>query len=765
MRPLLLLLVLWSGVVAAQNYTGTWSAHISFIPVNCVTETAESVVTATANGILISDLKDARITTKTRVEGLTGSGITAIGYAAQPNVLLIAYQDGNIDLLQNNRIFNLPDLTRKNSLPDKTIHRIVCEGNFAFLCCAFGIVTVDLVRQEIAETWYLGTENDLIAAYDLSTVGGKWYVASGRGIFCADKQNSNLQDYRNWQLQSALPQPGANFSSLAVIGGLLFTHDATNDRLLAFDGINWLPRFPEIKKIRKISASASGLIVLTDAGIWVTGQGGNSLISAYQTGSNLPLPDPKEALTDRNGTLWIADHKYGLTHQVAGAFQHIAANAPGSDRVTALSSGTEGIFAATSLTNSAGNPEAAVSIYQAGIWQNFTSSDDAGLQSVGPITSFAQSKAGPDEYWASSAGSGLLYFQKNRVSNRYNELNSALGALNGSCVVNGVTLDNQNNLWYTNPTGKARLGSRSATGIFSALSYPGMSFSTSPTGDLIVSSSSIHWVVLPDEGLFAFKTNGSIGISAGDQTRKLTVQSRFSNGTTTLITPFSQISSVAEDHNHELWVGTGSGVVVYSHPDKVFDAGEFYATQPSLDDGSGLFKPILEKEKITSMAIDGGNRKWFGTANSGIFLFTEEGDHLIRHFDSKNAPLPSDQILALAISRQNGELFIATDKGLISYKSDATESAADVGKAYVWPNPLRETFEGGVTIDGLTEGTDVRITDVAGNLVYKTTSLGGRALWNARNAKGARVSTGVYLIFCNPGQPKASKIIKLLVIH
>ena len=165
------------------------------------------------------------------------------------------------------------------------------------------------------------------------------------------------------------------------------------------------------------------------------------------------------------------------------------------------------------------------------------------------------------------------------------------------------------------------------------------------------------------------------------------------------------------------------------------------------------------------MAVDGGNRKWIGTANSGLFLFTEEGDHLLRHFDSKNSPLLSDQILSLAIVPQNGELFIATDRGLFSCKSDATTGRSDFGKAYVWPNPLRETYEDGVTIDGLAAGTDVRITDVAGNLVFKTASLGGRALWNARNVKGDRVSTGVYLIFCSSGQPKASKIIKLLVIH
>jgi hypothetical protein len=102
---------------------------------------------------------------------------------------------------------------------------------------------------------------------------------------------------------------------------------------------------------------------------------------------------------------------------------------------------------------------------------------------------------------------------------------------------------------------------------------------------------------------------------------------------------------------------------------------------------------------------------------------------------------------------------------LSSFKSDATSGESDLSNAYVWPNPLRETFEGEVTIDGLTEGTDIRITDISGNLVYRSTSIGGRAVWNARNSAGERVATGVYLIFCSSPQVTKSKVIKLLVIH
>ncbi len=764
MRNLLLLLILLPCLIFGQSRIGEWRAHVSFTPIIKVAETQESIVAATANGLLFADKGGLQINTTTKANGLSDYGISAISFAPVPNILVIGYENGNVDFLRKDGIINFPDLTRKAGLQNKTINRIICEGNYAWLCCAFGIVKVDLQKVEVAETWYLGAQNDLKEANDMASMGANLYVATNHGIFIAANQNSNLQDYRNWQPQSGLPQPDADFSSIAFSDGLLFVHDRSNDQLLAWDGHKWLRYYPEIKQIESIKSSVNGLIILAKGKVWLIGKGGNKNISSYQPDGIPEEIDPRDALTDSNGKLWIGDNRFGLTSQtISSTFIHLKANAPESDQITALKSMGEEIFAATSTYNAGGISEASYSIYQAGIWQNFAAADDPGLKSIAPINSFVAVNGKSDEYWASTSGSGLLYFRKNRVATHYNEQNSSLGAMNGSCIVNGLAADNQNNLFYTNPTGKVPLGSLSQSGNFISLPYPGLDNST--IGNQILSKSGVHWVVLPQEGLFAFKVKGTAGNISGDQYRKVAVQSRFSNGTTSLITQFGEISTIVEDHNQDLWVGTGTGVVVYTNPDRIFDPGEFYGSQPSLDDGEGLFKPILEKEKITAIAIDGGNRKWIGTTNSGAFLFTEQVTHLLRHFDSQNSPLPSGRIDAITILPESGEVFFATEKGLFSWKSDATAGTGNLDKAYVWPNPLRETFDGVVTIDGLTDRTEVKITDVAGNLIFKTTSLGGRATWNAKNSSGKRVATGVYLIFCISPQNKTTKIIKLLVIH
>ena len=584
MSKLLLPLILLPYLIFGQSRIGEWRAHVSFTPVIKVAETSESIVAATANGLLSTDKEGRQITTTTKANGLSDYGISAISYASVPNILLVGYQNGNLDLLQKGGIVNFPDLTRKAGLTNKTIHRIICEGNYAWLCCAFGIVKVDLLKVEVAETWYLGAQNDLKEVNDLASMGANWYVATNHGIFTAPKQNSNLQDYRNWQLHSGLPQPDADFSSIALSDGMLFVHDRSNDVLLAWDGNKWLRYYPEIKQIRGIKSAPNGLIILTKGEVWLIGKSGNKIISSYQSGGVPEVIDPRDALTDSNGKLWIGDNRFGLTYQsTSSSFIHLDSNSPGSDQITTLNSANEEIFAATSIDNTVGIPEASISIYQAGIWQNFSAVDDAGLKSIRPITSFAFSSSKPDEYWASTAGSGLLYFQKNRVTAHFNELNSLLGTLNGSCVLSSLATDNQNNLFYTNPTGKVPLGSLLQSGNFVSLPYPGLNSSTATTGNQIISKTGVHWVVLPQEGLFAYKVKGNVENISDDQYRKVAVQSRFSNGTTSLITQFGEISTIVEDHNQDLWVGTGTGIVVYTNPDRIFDSGEFYGSQPSLD--------------------------------------------------------------------------------------------------------------------------------------------------------------------------------------
>ncbi len=224
--------------------------------------------------------------------------------------------------------------------------------------------------------------------------------------------------------------------------------------------------------------------------------------------------------------------------------------------------------------------------------------------------------------------------------------------------------------------------------------------------------------------------------------------------------PSSNVKTLALDRDGQIWVGTDKGVVVFDNPSTVFSGKNFDAYTPVFER-----RRLLGNETVTSIAIDGGNRKWMGTRN-GIFLFNADGTELVINFTEKNSPLPTNEISYITAEPNTGEVYIRTSKGMVSYRGSATESGLkqDENAVKVFPNPLRPDFEGTIGIEGLVENAFVKITDVAGNLVYETRANGGTAVWNGRTLQGNRVEAGVYLIFSANAKGEEICVSRLAVV-
>jgi hypothetical protein len=173
---------------------------------------------------------------------------------------------------------------------------------------------------------------------------------------------------------------------------------------------------------------------------------------------------------------------------------------------------------------------------------------------------------------------------------------------------------------------------------------------------------------------------------------------------------------------------------------------------------------MLGTEIITSMAVDGANRKWVGTFNSGAYLLSADGTTKIAQFTADNSPLPSNTITSLSSDLSTGLIWFGTPDGIVSFKGDAPTGNDKFQGLYAYPNPVRPEYEGLLTIAGLVRDSSVKITDISGNLVFETTSTGGEATWDLLNYKGERVSSGVYLVFCASPDGIGSAITKVLVI-
>ena len=70
-----------------------------------------------------------------------------------------------------------------------------------------------------------------------------------------------------------------------------------------------------------------------------------------------------------------------------------------------------------------------------------------------------------------------------------------------------------------------------------------------------------------------------------------------------------------------------------------------------------------------------------------------------------------------------------------------------------------------LTIDGLTDDANVKITDVTGNLVYEEFASGGSIQWDTRAFGKHKVSSGVYLVLITSEDQLETQVSKIMIIR
>jgi hypothetical protein len=235
-----------------------------------------------------------------------------------------------------------------------------------------------------------------------------------------------------------------------------------------------------------------------------------------------------------------------------------------------------------------------------------------------------------------------------------------------------------------------------------------------------------------------------------------------SEGSGNLPTPY--VKCLAIDNRNQLWIGTVRGLRVLSSVDS-FTTDTVLTTNPIIIMEDDVAQELMYEQAIIDIAVDGANNKWIATSAAGEFLVSPNGQETLAHFTKENSPLPSNSINDIEIDAATGEVFFATDRGMVSYKGTSTEAEDNFNNVYVFPNPVRPGFEGDVNISGLMNKANVKITDIEGNLVYETTSEGGTVLWDTRAFGKYKVASGVYMIFLASDDASQTKVKKVMIIR
>jgi hypothetical protein len=754
---------------SAQREQGTWEDYLSYSNATKVAISPEKVYCLTDGGLFYFDLEDNSVNKLSDVVTLSDFGISTISYSTEKEILLIAYTNSNIDLLyEDGSIVNLPYIKNKSITGDKSINAISFSGSEAYLSCGFGIVALNLSKKEIKDTYYIGDDGASITVNDIAFDEEYIYAATDNGIYKALKTGTNLLDYNNWNPITTIPHSDDKFNHLVYHGGNIIANytpeEWSEDQLYILNGDSWETYQSQIKYVHNMNSDGTYLTIASRSDLFIIDDSHTQIghINSYEIDEE-EISDihPRSGGISTDGSIWMADYEQVLIRLLDEDFEQVSPNGPSDNEIYSLHHSESGLWISPGNTTGWETPR--FNRYADGEWTYFGKTEYPDLDGFFNIVTIEVDPSDENHFFVGSWGGGLLEFKNDEFVQRYTNLNSPLETAlpeqptEPYVRIGGLDFDSDGNLWISNTAATNNLHKLTSSGEWESFSMAEVTGHN--VGQLIVTEDNDKWILIPD-GNDAYVVD-----ETGDQIKQLLVSTYFSNGTDEYYTRMNDLYSIAEDQDGEIWIGSSKGVAVYSSPSSIWTSESFYGSQPGLDLDDGIYYALLETETVTAIAIDGANRKWLGTESSGAYLISESGDEELLHFTSDNSELLSDNITAIAINQETGEVFFGTDEGLISYQGEATEGNDSYSDVYVYPNPVRETYDGSITIAGLIANTDIKITDITGNLVYTTTSLGGQAIWDGTNLNGNRVKTGVYLIFCNDEYGIETHITKLLFIH
>lgn len=754
----------------AQIGMGEWRMHISPYSAIDAVKGKDAVYAIMENGLLEHDLDAGEQSIWTVANYLSDVSPSAIAYDEGSANLLVGYENGNLDLIKNNSVYNLPAIVQSTVNGIKKINKIVVNGGSAYLATGVGVVVVNLNKREIRDTYHPSSSEEEFL--DIAFYQDSIYVLTASNVYVSSADNSFLADPGQWNVLQNISDYTAfgAYENIEVFNNELFLsyNDDAYEVDTLFKLVNNSPEvFLDNIEIRGLRANENKFLVSVMGSVL-------SYDNAFVLEENvfqyqgIGFPSPKNAIFV-NGDYFIADERWGLV-KARNAFmaQRLSFEGPRfndafrakwvKNKLAIATGGFSGKSPSFSLKGGATMLE--------GEWSSTVIYDDPMIANSDSwdFICTAINPTDPDEVaYGSYAGVPLVITKNGVVSDTFVFANSLIEETGnvGWGYISDLEYDDQGNLWVANANANRPLKVRSKEGVWYDFET-GTSPKNKITKRLVIDGNDTKWMSVGGAGIVAFNHGESISDAGDDRYRIL------NTGVNSGDLPSSDIEAIAVDFDNNIWVGTPEGMRVLYNSSNVFDAsaGQYNFQKLLIEFGENV-EIVLGTTHITSIEIDGANRKWIGTASSGVFLLSPDGLEVVRNFTAENSPLLSNSILDIAIDHNNGEVYFITESGLISYRSDASQGDLEYTNVIVFPNPVKPDYHGPITIQGIAYDSDVKITDISGKLVYRTHSNGGTATWNGKTMDGQRAATGVYLIWTSVDDPdfKGRKVGKVVLIN
>ena len=775
MRALVFLYLLFSNAVFSQIGTGEWRLHVPTRQAIDVATIDSFVYTAYESGIMEYNIHTNEKFMLNKVNILSDIQLSCLDSDTTNKTVYVGYNNGNIDKIKNGSVLNIPAIKLAQIAGSKKINMFYIQEEYIYVATDFSIVVLDKAKDEVKDTYY--PTNSLSPILDILIVGDTIYSLTTNKLQKASLLNPAISDPSQWINETRLPELisiDQSYKEIEQVAQDIYVLFALSDYgmdsvfKLNQTGYELLTNYPYSIEIRTIKNRNNDLYVCADGAILTYDQSGipySNYLSLYlniwfkPNAIDFLAPDIWVADGDKSGLIRIIGNYSYLEVPILGPPKNQFYSMDGYNGSIAIASGTlNGIAPSFSISGAYVFKDEQWSLKDKSNipnWDTITIHDFLGV-SINPTNTdqmaLCSYSPNPLTLVSVSGDEAQTYNQSNSIiENTY--LN------NGWSLCSDVCYDDNGRLWvlngYTQEPLKV-LDENNAWHSFDAGANSRNKFSSK----MVVDYNNNIWFVMRSQGFFGYDFGSDVSDKSDDRYKQFTAS--VNNGNL----PSNEVTALAVDFQNEIWVGTESGFAILYNSDASLDAasGDFELQRIKVE-YEGNVEYVLGDTWITDIEVDGGNRKWMATASAGIVLLSSDGSTIIEQHTTDNSPIISNVIYDLQLNHKTGELFIVTDKGLMSYRTNATYEDPNYSTVKVFPNPVRPNFNGLITIQGIRYDSDVKITDVAGNLVYKTTSNGGTASWNGQTLDGQKVATGVYLIWTAAKTGAGRKVGKVLVIN
>lgn len=688
---------------------GTWRTHYSYQNARILESTEDKIFCAVENGLFSYSLSDNSIRKLSKLDGLSGAGISAMQYDDGGQVLIIGYSSGLIDLVYDNRIETLREVAESKLEGEKKINAATSAEGKAYLATNFGIIVIDLLKSQISESFeQIGSSGTQVTVSEIDIRNNRLFIVTDEGIQ-SGMLDQNLLDFNNWTMYGST----FDLKELTVVGNEVYALNGNN--LFRLNNVAWESTNYDLPE------GAEKLFGINDLLYTCSG---NAIFKLNGETFDLEMTTAASKINDLQllgGKFYMADAEAGLLDEAGNPLSPSGPLEDTYSNIEILDNEVYG-FHAPSIDEYDGSQEVeSYSQFSDGSW-NLMSIED--FSNVSDVSFYNNSR------YFSSIGYGLY-------SEGSNEIITDIPTSEASVDSVITSLDSSGQMWLAG-TGSQPIHSLDQEGNWQ--SYNSISVFDTEFIEVDIAESGIAWVLASDGDITVIDESANeIDILGG------------SDGIPSAILDF-YIS--IEDN---AWVATTRGPAFFPSASSVFFDSE--ALRPTFDNSI-----LFEDQQVNSVATDGGNRVWFGT-NRGLWVFDENTSEQVAVFSEKNSPLPSDVILDLAYNGISGEVFMVTDKGLVSYRSASSNGSRVHSNVAVFPNPVRPSFNGQVGISGLARNVTLKVTDMNGNLVKELQANGGSASWDLLDRNGSMVVTGIYFLFSSTADGEESFVGKVAVVR